>query len=102
MLVLLFLSVYPALSAQYFLWAVPLAALGVDRWTVAHGLACTLGLAGFYLFLAPGVLTPAAGAPGPWAAGVLWAAGAAAAWMAGIAWLASAAAREGGVGGRAV
>jgi uncharacterized membrane protein len=87
---LLFLTTYGALSAQYLLWIVPLAAaVRVDRWAVAHGAASTLALAGFYLFLAPGVLTPATASPGPRAAGLLWVAGTAAVLLAGVAWLAA-------------
>jgi len=84
---LLFLTVYGALSAQYLLWVVPLAALRPDRWMIAHGAACTVALIGFYLFLAPGVLLPATLAVPRTAAGVAWVAGTAAVLLAGLAWL---------------
>ncbi len=87
LILLLFLTAYGALSAQYLLWVVPLAALSVDRWAIAHGAASTAALAGFYLGRAPGVLTPAAHA---WpAAGPLWVIGTAAAWLVGAGWLAA-------------
>jgi uncharacterized membrane protein len=90
LILLLFLTAYGALSAQYLLWIVPLAALRPDRWALAHGAASTAALVGFYLFLAPGVLTPAIGtARGPDPAGVLWVAGNAAVLLTGIAWLAA-------------
>jgi hypothetical protein len=85
MTLLLFVTVYGALSAQYLLWAVPLAALRPDRWMSAHGLASTMALVGFYPFLAPGILTPAAGPLA--AAGVAWVLGTAAVLVVGLAWL---------------
>jgi hypothetical protein len=79
-----FQAFYGALSAQYLLWVVPLAVLRPDRWLVLHGVAATLGLVGFYLFLAPGVLTPAeTRADG---AGALWVTGAAAVLLVAVAW----------------
>ena len=77
--VLAFLSLYGLLSAQYLLWAVPLGALRPGRALFAYSAAATLGLAGFYLFLAPGVLWPRALEPAAvvWA-GRLWLAGTAA------------------------
>jgi len=65
---------YGAQSAQYLLWPVPLGALRPDRPFVAHALAAAVGLVGFYLFLAPGVLVP-------------WALGPGAALVAGRAWV---------------
>lgn len=68
---------YGALSAQYLLWVVPLAALSPGRALAAYTTAATLALVGFYPFLAPGVLTPeplsseaARVAGGAWVAGV--------------------------------
>jgi uncharacterized membrane protein len=86
---LLFLTVYGALSAQYLLWVVPLAALWPDRWTIAHAVASTLALVGFYVFLAPGVLAPPTFAVPRQAAGVLWVIGTAAVLATGLAWLAA-------------
>ncbi|HET8646064.1 MAG TPA: hypothetical protein VFO85_11265, partial [Vicinamibacteria bacterium] len=91
---LLFLTFYGALSAQYLLWVVPLAALRPDRFMAAHGAASTVALLGFYLLLAPGVLTPHAAAPMPRLAGVLWAAGGAAVLVTGLCWLARLAGEE--------
>jgi uncharacterized membrane protein len=82
-----FQAFYGALSAQYLLWVVPLAALRPDRWLAAHTAAATLGLAGFYLFLAPGVLTPAEA--GVDAAGTLWVIGATATVITAAGWLLS-------------
>jgi len=80
-----FHAFYGALSAQYLLWVVPLAVLRPDRWLALHGVAATVGLVGFYLFLAPGVLTPAeTRAVG---AGMLWVMGTAAVQLASVAWL---------------
>ena len=53
---LAFATLYGLQSAQYLLWVVPLALLRPDREAGAHAAAATLGLVGFYLFLAPGVL----------------------------------------------
>jgi hypothetical protein len=86
--VLLAFSVfYGALSAQYLLWVVPLACLLWPRAALFHAVAATLGLIGFYLFLAPGVLAPE---PGPLplaAAGALWVIGATATLVVSTAWL---------------
>jgi len=86
--VLAFLSLYGLLSAQYLLWAVPLAALRPGRWFFAYSAAATTALAGFYLFLAPGVLWPRALAPAlaVWA-GRLWLAGGAATLATSLFWL---------------
>src|SRR5262249_8330841 len=48
---------YGALSAQYLLWPVPLAVLLRERWAAPHAVAATAALVGFYVLLAPGVLT---------------------------------------------
>ena len=80
-----FQALYGALSAQYLLWVVPLAVLRPDRWLALHCAAATVGLVGFYLFLAPGVLTPAA--TRVVAAGTLWVIGAAGVLLAAFGWL---------------
>ena len=80
-----FQAFYGALSAQYLLWVVPLAVLRPDRWLALHAAAATVGLVGFYLFLAPGVLTPAEARMEP--AGTVWVIGAAASLLVSIAWL---------------
>lgn len=85
--VLCFLFAYGAGSAQYLLWAVPLGAVLGGRSFVAYSAAATLGLVGFYLFLAPGVLLPAPEGSAPAVAGVLWVGGAVSAWVASGAWL---------------
>jgi hypothetical protein len=78
-----FLVLYGALSAQYLLWVVPLGVLALSRPFAAYSVATTLALAAFYLFLAPGVLglEVARGA-----AGTAWALGVAAQWLATAAW----------------
>jgi hypothetical protein len=81
-----FVSLYGALSAQYLLWVVPLAALRPDRWLLIYSVFATMGLAGFYLFLAPGVLTASGANEG---GGPLWVAGAALTVAASAAWLVS-------------
>jgi hypothetical protein len=86
--VLAFLALYGLQSAQYLLWPVPLGLLRPGRASAAYAVAATAGLAGFYLFLAPGVLTPAPLEPAALAgAGRLWVFGAAAALAASAAWL---------------
>ena len=81
---------YGALSAQYLLWVVPLAALRPGRWLAAYTAAATVGLLGFYLFLAPGVLVAEALArPAADMAGGAWVIGAAATVIAAAGWLAS-------------
>jgi uncharacterized membrane protein len=79
---------YGALSAQYLLWVVPLAVLWPGRALVSHAAAATVGLVGFYLFLAPGVLLaePLAGASALWA-GRLWVVGTGATLLVSVAWL---------------
>lgn len=86
--VLAFLSLYGLLSAQYLLWAVPLGLLRPGRHAAAYAAAASLGLVGFYLFFAPGVLWPAAlDGVALERAGRLWAAGVAATLAASLAWL---------------
>ena len=80
-----FQAFYGALSAQYLLWVVPFAVLRPDRWLVLHGAAATTALAGFYLFLAPGILSAADG--GTDAAGTAWVAGAAAVLLVTVGWV---------------
>ena len=53
---LAFAVLYGLQSAQYLLWVVPLALLRPGRAVAAHAAAAGVGLVGFYLFLAPGVL----------------------------------------------
>jgi hypothetical protein len=85
---LAFLTFYGAISAQYLLWPIPLGALVPGVWFALYSVAATAALVGFYLFLAPGVLTAAGvGQAGPHLAGVVWACGAAAVLVAGAAWL---------------
>jgi uncharacterized membrane protein len=95
MVLLLFLTLYGALSAQYLLWVVPLAALHPDRFAAVHGATSTLALIGFYLFLAPGVLVAATPAGVRVAAGALWVVGALATLVAGAIWLAAVARYDG-------
>ena len=79
LVVLGFLGLYGAISAQYLLWAVPLALLVLPRsWNVAYGAACTVALLGFYGFFLPvllwgdGVrLVPRALAAQAWFAGLV-------------------------------
>jgi hypothetical protein len=87
LLLVLFAAVYGLQSAQYLLWVVPLGMLAPTRLTALHAIAASIGLVGFYLFLAPGVLWPAA--PEAWqsASGTAWVAGGALAWLACVAWL---------------
>jgi hypothetical protein len=90
LVVLLAFSVlYGALSAQYLLWVVPLGCLLSPLATVWHGAAAAIGLAGFYLFLAPGVMWPAPGPLTESAAGVLWVAGALGTLVVSARWLAA-------------
>jgi hypothetical protein len=86
---LAFQVAYGALSAQYLLWPVPLAVLLGERLTAIHAAAATMAMIGFYVLLAPGVLTPA-DMPllSPRLAQALWMAGTAAVWVASAAWLA--------------
>jgi uncharacterized membrane protein len=86
---LAFEVLYGALSAQYLLWPVPLAVLLGERFVLPHAAAATVALVGFYVLLAPGVLTPA-GLPllSPAWSEKLWMAGTAALWLIGAAWTA--------------
>ena len=79
---------YGALSAQYLLWPVPLAVLLGERFVLPHAAAATLALVGFYVLLAPGVLTPA-DMPlfSPAVAERFWMAGTAALWVVTAAWM---------------
>lgn len=78
-----FLTLYGALSAQYLLWVVPLGVLVFSRAFAAYSVVTTLALLGFYLFLAPAVL----GLAVPRAfAGTTWALGVTAQWLATAAW----------------
>ena len=83
---LAFAAFYGALSAQYLLWVIPFAVLRADRWLAAYTVAAMVGLVGFYLFLAPGVLTGGGVVEG---AGVAWVAGAVVTVVMAGAWLAS-------------
>jgi hypothetical protein len=86
---LAFLVFYGAISSQYLLWPIPLgAALLAGAWFMAYSVAATAALLGFYLFLAPGVLTAGGSGPvGPPLAGMVWAWGAFAVLAASAAWL---------------
>jgi hypothetical protein len=87
---LAFLTLYGLLSAQYLLWAVPLGLLRPGRPAAAYAAVASLALAGFYLFLAPGVLRDEPlEAAGLALAGRLWVAGMAATLAVAAAWLAS-------------
>jgi uncharacterized membrane protein len=79
---------YGALSAQYLLWPVPLAVLLGERFVLPHAAAATLALVGFYVLLAPGVLTPPEMPPfSPAVAERLWMAGTAALWLVCAVWM---------------
>jgi hypothetical protein len=78
---------YGALSAQYLLWPVPFAVLLGERFVLPHAAAATLALVGFYVFLAPGVLTPPDMPLLPLVvAQKLWMTGTAALWLVGAVW----------------
>jgi hypothetical protein len=85
-----FQVLYGALSAQYLLWVVPLAALAADAFLVAYSAAATAALVGFYAFLQPAVLQgePPLVAYAPAAAGRVWVLGVAALLAVSVAWLA--------------
>lgn len=87
---LCFLVLYGALSAQYLLWVVPLAALAADIFLVAYSTAASLALIGFYAFLQPAVLQgdPPLVAYAPATAGRVWVAGLAALLAVSVLWLA--------------
>jgi uncharacterized membrane protein len=85
---LAFEAFYGALSAQYLLWPVPLAVLLRERWAAVHAVVATAALVGFYVLLAPGVLTPVESPLlGAAAAAWLWATGTALVWIVTLAWL---------------
>jgi uncharacterized membrane protein len=88
---LAFLTLYGAVSAQYLLWVVPLAALAPDRRLLAYTAAATVALVGFYLFFDPAVLTGEIGSrPVDLVlAGRVWVAGVAAVWVSSVAWTVS-------------
>jgi hypothetical protein len=69
---LAFAVLYGLQSAQYLLWLVPVALLRPERAAAAHAAAATVGLVGFYLFLAPGVLHGPLEGGALQAAGCLW------------------------------
>jgi hypothetical protein len=81
---LLFLTLYGALSAQYLLWVVPLGVLALSPAFAAYGVVTAIALIAFYAFLAPGVLGLAMPRE---LAGPAWAFGVAAQWLATAAWL---------------
>ncbi|HUG52756.1 MAG TPA: hypothetical protein VMR21_04120 [Vicinamibacteria bacterium] len=85
---LAFQALYGALSAQYLLWPVPLALALGERLVPVHAVLAAVALVGFYVLLAPGVLTPAE-APllAPALARLLWTAGTAGLWLLTVAWL---------------
>ena len=87
---LAFLTLYGALSAQYLLWVVPLGVLALSRPFAVYGAVTTLALLAFYVFLAPGVLGLAVPRS---IAGPAWAVGVGAQWLA-TAWWALRAERE--------
>lgn len=88
LVLLAFLVLYGALSAQYLLWVVPLGVLLPSRAFLAYGAVSAAALAAFYLFLAPAVLLPSGIAPDRPAAGALWAVAVFAQWAATAAWAA--------------
>lgn len=80
---------YGALSAQYLLWPVPFAVLMGERFLSLHAVVATAALIGFYLFLAPGVLTPPESLiVSPALAQRLWMAGTVGLWLVSAAWCA--------------
>ncbi len=87
---LAFQVLYGALSAQYLLWVVPLAALlRVPRAApIAYAAAATTALAGFYLFLQPAIVSAVPPSPGvTHAAGLVWVVGVAAVLAVSSLWL---------------
>jgi hypothetical protein len=93
---LAFQVLYGALSAQYLLWPVPLAVLLGERFVSLHAVVATAALTGFYLFLAPGVLTPPDSLIVSSAvAQRLWMAGTVGLWLVSAAWCADLLWREG-------
>ena len=90
LVLLVFSACYGLQSAQYLLWVVPLALLRPDPAVAAHAAATSAALVGFYVFLAPGVLWPAALAGDSLGlAGRLWLFGSATALAVTVAWLGS-------------
>jgi len=84
-----FAVLYGLQSAQYLLWVVPFALLRPGRAAALHAAAASLGLLGFYLLLAPGVLRSAPLDAGARAlAGGAWLLGAAATLLVCAVWLA--------------
>ena len=87
-MLLAFLGLYGAVSAQYLLWVVPLGLLRPDRYSAAFGASAAVALVGFYPFLAPGVLYPVAAGDGASPLfGVVWGVGLALLLGATLAWL---------------
>ena len=84
---LTFAVLYGLQSAQYLLWVVPLALLRPGRDAATHAAAASVGLVGFYLFLAPGVLHAPLEGPARAAAGGAWLLGASATLVACALWL---------------
>ena len=93
LILLAFLVLYGALSAQYLLWVVPFGVLLPSRPFVAYGAVSAAALGAFYLFLAPAVLLPP-GVARPAAAGALWAVAVSLQWLVTAAWGAFALRRE--------
>ena len=90
-MLLAFSTLYGLQSAQYLLWVVPVALLRPGRPAAVHAAVASVGLVGFYLFLAPGVLWAEPLAGGTLAlAGRLWVLGAAATLATVAVWLARA------------
>jgi hypothetical protein len=88
LVLLAFGTLYGLQSAQYLLWVVPLALLRPGRPAAVHAAVASVGLVGFYLFLAPGVLWPDPLASGALAAvGRMWVLGATATLATVAAWL---------------
>jgi hypothetical protein len=85
---LAFLVFYGALSAQYLLWVVPLGLLRPDRYSFAYACAATVGLLGFYAFLAPDIVFGAAPVARA-VAGAAWVAGIGSVLAVSAAWLAA-------------
>jgi hypothetical protein len=84
---LAFAVLYGLQSAQYLLWVVPLALLRPDRTVTAHATAASVGLVGFYLLLAPGVLHEPLEGLARSVAGGLWLLGGAATLVVCAVWL---------------
>jgi hypothetical protein len=82
-----FTVLYGLQSAQYLLWVVPLALLRPSRAGAAHAAAASVGLVGFYLFLAPGVLRGPLEGDTRGVAGGLWLLGGAATLVVCALWL---------------